>query len=478
MQKLNTVRELIDLAAQTYADKPAYVEQVNGEMKTVSFRQVKEDVDALETALNARGWKGRHIGVMGVNSYGWVRAYLAALCGLGVVVPIPADTPAEGLKTLVRTADVSVILADDLFAPSLKPLIETVSFSECEALIEDGKKRIAAGDSTVRELAPAGDDFSKIIFTSGTTGERRGVMLSQRNMMCIATSEFIPLAGNVSISILPMSHAFESVCHVLVMLSTGGLLYLCPSLRLFPPMVATSGADSLYIVPALAEALLTRFRPFLDKATKLRRLICGGAPVPQALVDAYDKLGIQVMTGYGLSECAPLVSLNTRMKKDAIGMPGSYCEVRIADDGEIQVRGENVMKSYYKNEAATRAAFTEDGWFKTGDLGRLDEDGCLYLTGRIKNLIILGNGENVSPEELETLAVNQIPGVRDALVTEENQTLAIALFVEGDTGEEALANARASIAELNKTLPAYKRLMSVRLTAEPFATNATGKKIR
>ena len=110
-------------------------------------------------------------------------------------------------------------------------------------------------------------------------------------------------------------------------------------------------------------------------------------------------------------------------------MPGSYCEVRIADDGEIQVRGENVMKSYYKNEAATRAAFTEDGWFKTGDLGRLDEDGCLYLTGRIKNLIILGNGENVSPEELETLAVNQIPGVRDALVTEENQTLAIALFV-------------------------------------------------
>lgn len=155
MQKLNTVRELIDFAAQTYADKPAYVEQVNGEMKTVSFRQVKEDVDALETALNARGWKGRHIGVMGVNSYGWVRAYLAALCGLGIVVPIPADTPAEGLKTLVRTADVSVILADDLFAPSLKPLIETVSFSECEALIEDGKKRIAAGDSTVRELAPA-----------------------------------------------------------------------------------------------------------------------------------------------------------------------------------------------------------------------------------------------------------------------------------------------------------------------------------
>ncbi len=478
MQKLNTVRELIDFAAEAYADRPAYVEQVNGETKTVSFRQVKEDVDALETALNARGYKGRHIGVMGVNSYGWVRAYLAVLCGLGVMVPIPADTPAEGLKTLVRTADVSVILADDLFAPSLKPLIETISFSECGALIEEGKTRMAEGDDTARALVPAGDDFSKIIFTSGTTGERRGVMLSQRNMMCIATSEFIPLAGDVSISILPMSHAFESVCHVLVMLYTGGLLYLCPSLRAFPPMVASSGADSLYIVPALAEALLTRFRPFLDKATKLKRLICGGAPVPQALVDAYDKLGIQVMTGYGLSECAPLVSLNTGMKTDAVGMPGSYCRVRIAADGEVQVRGENVMRSYYKNEKATQAAFTEEGWFKTGDLGRMDEDGCLYLTGRIKNLIILGNGENVSPEELETLAVNRIPGVRDALVTVENKTLAIALLVEGDAGEAALAQARADIAELNKTLPAYKRLMNVRLTAEPFATNATGKKIR
>ncbi len=479
MNQPKTVRQLIDRAAAMFKDKPAYV-QVNSENKTetFSFTQLKSDVDALLTALNGKGFTGGHIGVMGLNSYAWIVSYLTSLCGLGVVVPIPADTPADALEKLLKAADVTAVLADDMFANAFNGLVKTVVFSEYAHFIKEGEALIAAGDKSCELLAPDENAFSKIIFTSGTTGERRGVMLTQANMMCIAVSEFVPFAGNVSVSILPLSHAFESVCHALVMLYTGGTLHLCTGVRSFPPTLAASGADSVYIVPALAEALLTRFRPFLDKATNLKKLICGGAPVPQALVDAYEKLGIDVLTGYGLSECSPLVSLNMKKKQESTGKVGSYCRVRISDEGEIQIKGENVMLGYYKNERATKEAFTSDGWLKTGDLGVLDDDNYLSLTGRIKNLIILPNGENVSPEEIENMLRDKITNAQDALCYSDGQMLCAKLYLGGDASEAALARAKNELAALNAKLPAYKRVASLTLTPEPIPVSATGKKIR
>ncbi len=479
MNQPKTVRQLLDRAAAMFGDKPAYV-QVNAENKPEahSFKKLKSDVDALLTALNKKGFAGGHIGVMGLNSYAWIVSYLASLCGLGVAVPIPADTPVDSLQKILKTADVTAVLADDMFANAFNGLIKTVAFSEYAHFINEGEALIAAGDDSCATLAPNENDFSKIIFTSGTTGERRGVMLTQANMMCIAVSEFVPYAGDVSVSILPLSHAFESVCHVLVMLCTGGTLHICSGIRSFPPTLASSGADSVFIVPALAEALLTRFRPFLDKATNLKKVICGGAPVPQALVDAYDKLGIDVLTGYGLSECSPLVSLNMKKKQNSTGKVGSYCSVRISDEGEIQIKGTNVMLAYYKNESATKDAFTSDGWLKTGDLGVLDDDNYLSLTGRIKNLIILPNGENVSPEEIENMLRDKITNAQDALCYTDGQMLCAKLFLGGDTSENALARAKAELAALNVHLPAYKRVAALKLTSDPIPVSATGKKIR
>ena len=477
--KYNTVRELLDISVQKYGENVAYVEKDSRNQEvSYNFRRLKSDVDGLLCALNAMGLRGKHIGLWGANTYCWIVAYLAVLCGLGVVVPIPAETSPEELKRLVTTARIDLILADDRLAEAFSGETPVIPLSRVDELAEEGRKRMDAGDDACETVKASPDDFCKIIFTSGTTGARRGVMLSQRNMMCIVSSRFVPYVGKVSVSFLPLSHAFESVCHILTMIALGGKMILCTSLRAYPPCVAASGAECLFMVPSLAEAFLTRFRPFLNKAENLKRIVCGGAPIPRALVDEYRKIGIALMAGYGLSECAPLVSLDIQDAPGSVGVLGEYCQARISPDGEIQVKGENVMLGYYQNEEATRAAFTEDGWLRTGDIGHLDEKGNLYLTGRIKNLIILSNGENVSPEELETLAVNRVPGAQDALCSAENDLLSMTLYMGGDVSEETLSRVRAVLAEINDGLPAYKRVQKLTLTPDPIPVSATGKKIR
>ena len=455
-----TIRELIDFAAAEYGTKPAYAEQEGEQTKYYSFIDVKNTVDGIAGHLINMGLTGRHIAVMGVNSFARTAAYYAVLC-VGTVVPLPAEAPLSSIDFMLKASDAALILTD------------TETEYACPRLPLNPDGEAAAGFPVSKP-----EDLAQIVFTSGTTGTPKGVMLSQKNIMSIANCEFHPWAGIIGISVLPQYHAFESMCHLLVLLRNGRLLFMCPSLRRFAPMVASSGCDTLYLVPALAEALITRMRPYLDKATKLKRIVCGGASVPQSLVDAYAELGIDVMTGYGLSECSPLVSLNHRLLKNCCGVIGKYCRVRISDEGEIQVKGENVMSGYYKNEAATRAAFTEDGWLKTGDLGELDENNNLFLKGRIKNLIILSNGENVSPEELEALIVNSVKGAADALVSAKNDRLHALIYIPGGAGDEALSAAKDEIAKMNSGIESFKRINGVTLTAEPLPVNALGKKIR
>ena len=476
--KFETARILFN-RTEAFGEAVAYREKnALGEWTDYSYRRLKDDVNGLTAYLYSLGLKGKHIGVMGPNSYRWITAYLSVLCGLGVAVLIPADAPREEIETLVKAADVDVLLADDRLTALADGIVPAYAFSLLAEKAEEGLRMISVGSVRLSDTEPAPDDLCKIIFTSGTTGERRGVMLTQKNIMCIVSSGFVPLVGKTSVSVLPLSHAFECVCHILTMIALGGTMYLCQSLRSFPQAVAQSGAESLFIVPALAEALLTKFRPFLDKAVKLKRVVCGGAPIPKQLVDEYAKIGISLLAGYGLSECAPLVSLDDHGAAGTVGTVGEYCRVRISGDGEIQVRGENVMSGYYKNEAATRAAFTEDGWLRTGDLGEFDADGNLCLTGRIKNLIILPNGENVSPEELETRMINRVPGVVDALCRADGALLAMTVYLGGDTSEEALESVKKAVAAENNLLPAHKRIQKVDLTGEPFPVSATGKKIR
>ena len=454
MLYFKNVRALVDHGAQTYQNRIALVE---GETE-YSFLRLKDDVYAMAAYLSARTAPGAHIAVRGINSYAWIRAYLAIMSCGRVVVPLPAGLSDDQTRLITKMADTELILSD---SP-----IEGAEVIDLNADVP------AYDGSALQEAEP--HDIAKIIFTSGTTGVMKGVPLTHENILVIAGCEMLEHAGTISIAVLPFSHAFESVTHLLTILSAGVKMHICPSIRQFPRMVAETGCDVLFTVPSIAEALLTRFRRFLDKADRLKSVVCGGAPITESLARQFASLGIRLHSGYGLSECSPLVSLNHDAIPGCCGRPLSFNSVRISAEGEIQVRGKNVFSGYYKNEAATREVFTEDGWLKTGDLGRLDEEGQLYLTGRVKNLIILSNGENVSPEEIESLIINRVPGAKDALCFEKNDTLCVRIYAP-EAEEEAI---RQGISRLNAELPPYQRVSDPEIVRDPLPVNATGKKIR
>ncbi len=460
MKDYTTIRELLDYALSRYADQPAISEKTEDGYRRTTYAELISDAKKAASVLIARGLTGKHIGITGINSRLWATAYYAVTAYTGVAVPLPDGLTESRIEPLISGADIDAVISD-------KPLSLSVPVISMESLTEGAAE---AGN----EYVPSPGDIAEMIFTSGTTGIPKCVPLTHRNIISIVSCEFTAYAGHVSVCVLPLHHAFEEVCHLLVAPAIGMELYMCPSIRQFPVMVAESGCDALYLVPALADALLTRFTRFLDKAEKLDRVVCGGAPIPQALIDAYAARNIRLYGGYGLSECSPLVSLNIDLIPGSCGRIGSYCRVRIAEDGEIQVKGENVFGGYYKNGAATKAAFTEDNWLKTGDLGRLDEGNNLYITGRIKNLIILGNGENVSPEEIENLIVNALSGRADALVYDAGDKLGTKIYAPG-VEEEAV---RKAVSDLNAALPPYQRIMKIDVTDEPLPVNATGKKVR
>ena len=460
MKAYSTVRELLDYALINYADAPAISEKTESGYVKTTYAQLIADAKKAAAKLCGLGLTGKHIGITGINSRLWATAYYAVTAYTGVAVPIPAELNEAQIEPLLSGADVDAVISD-------RPLTLSVPVIPMSGIL-DGDVEAESG------YVPAPEDIAEMIFTSGTTGVPKCVPLTHGNIISIASCEFTAYAVHVSICVLPLHHAFEEVCHLLVAPGIGMELYMCDSIRRFPVMVAESGCDALYLVPALADALLTRFTRFLDKAEKLDRVVCGGAPIPQALVDAYAARGVKLYGGYGLSECSPLVSLNIDLVPGSCGRIGSYCSVRIAEDGEIQVKGKNVFGGYYKNEAATKAAFTQDGWLKTGDLGRLDSENRLFITGRIKNLIILSNGENVSPEEIEVLIVNALSAQADALVYDAGDKLGAKIYAPG-MEEDAV---RRIITDLNSTLPPYQRIMKIDVTEEPLPVNATGKKVR
>lgn len=460
MKNFTTIRELLDHALINFADAPAISEKTADGYRKTTYAQLISDVKKAASVLIAKGLTGKHIGITGINSRLWAIAYYAVTAFTGMAIPLPCELTEAQIEPLIAGADIDAVISD-------RPLSLSVPVIPLECLTE--------GETEAKDAyVPAPEDIAEMIFTSGTTGIPKCVPLTHANIISIASCEFTAYAGHVSICVLPLHHAFEEVCHLLVAPAIGMELYMCPSIRLFPVMVAESGCDALYLVPALADALLTRFGRFLDKAEKLDRVVCGGAPIPQALVDAYAARGVKLYGGYGLSECSPLVSLNVDLIPGSCGRIGSYCRVRIDADGEIQVQGKNVFGGYYKNDAATKAAFTEDGWLKTGDLGRLDSENHLFITGRIKNLIILSNGENVSPEEIEVLIVNVLSGQADALVYDAGDKLGAKIYAPG-VEEEAV---RKAVSDLNAALPPYQRIMKIDVTDEPLPVNATGKKVR
>ena len=550
---LRTVRDLLQYAKTKYAASIAYQQIENRSYESaITFRGIADNVDALGTALVAHGLKGKHIALLGETSIEWVTGYLAVLNGTGVVVPMDCELNPETMAKQLNFGDVEAVICSARMFRKLSaviglcPRIRTVIMMRTtdpqplpedreqlfvEFLLREGRQLIKQGDTafTKAELDPGA--MSELVFTSGTTGANKGVMLCHRNIVS-ALQGAKRLVGylHTSMSVLPANHTYELTCHLAAGILEGTTVYINDDLRHVMQNISHFAPEMICMVPMMVNLIVRKVRIEAEKANltkhleygmwcsnllrkfgidqrkkffkpitqtfggNLTKIICGGAPLPQETIDFMDAIGITVLNGYGITECAPLVAVNgdKAQKKGSVGRVLPSCEVRIdAPDengnGEIQVRGGNVMLGYYKMPEDTAQVFTEDGWFRTGDLGSLDSKGFLYISGRVKNLIILSNGKNIYPEELEEALGNNISYLRESVVHTDSEGTGIyaVCYLDPDfclanglsTAEEKHDRLMADIKKYNQRMPSFKRIADVEISDSEFEKTST-KKIR
>ena len=557
------IRPIIDLkhmlisSVELYGDNVAFhvKDKVGGPYRGVTYKETKTDVDALGTALISMGLKGKAISIIGENRYEWAISYLAAICGVGVVVPLDKELGASELEQLVKEADVECIIYSQKFEKifmeikergetSLKYLINMDANVNDEKrlaltdIIETGKALIKDGNSEFLDAIIDRDSMSSILFTSGTTGISKGVMLSHGNIVevLMASPTLLKVEPNdVFFSVLPIHHTYECICGFLMPLYRGASIAFCEGLKFIVKNLSEARPTIFLGVPLLIESLYkkiwqnakktgkaktlkraiainkktkkigidlapTFFKKILELfGGRMKVIICGGAAIDPDVLQGIRYFGINAVQGYGLTECAPICALNPDKypKNSSAGYPPPGFEVKIHNPdpetgiGEICTKGGNVMLGYYKEPEAT-AMVLRDGWFHTGDLGYLDEENFVYITGRIKNVIITKNGKNVYPEEIEAY-LGKIPYVEESLVwgkdsEETGETLIFASIradyeevqeVLGDnyTDEDVAALIWKEIDNLNTQLPFFKRIKKIDIRKEEF-DKTTAKKIK
>ena len=498
---MKTIGELWEHALGSYADRPAvrWLEKKN--VKERSYRELGEGIAAVRSGLAEEGFHKDHIALIGTSSVEWVTAYFAITTGDNVAVPLDAGLPAEDLIELLNRAHAKALF----LSPKNKKLAEQVRVSCPEVkkiwllteaedagpeTIEDVK---AAGAGKEKEFHVRPEDVATIIYTSGTTGKSKGVMLTQENIARnVESVQYEKDPGCVMMSVLPIHHAFCLVMDWLKGFSLGAVVCINDS---YMHMVRNMGIfkpEVVLMVPMMIEMIYKRLAAADASIPKnilaekvfggnLKIIFTGGAHLDPYYIDQIAEYGVDVFEGYGMSECSPVISSNTpdAHKKGSIGRPLPNVEVRF-EDGEIQVRGSSVIKGYFEMPQETEETL-KDGWLHTGDKGYLDEDGYLFINGRVKNLIILSNGENISPEEIENkLALDPLVG--EVVVTGENNALTARIYPDQDVvrmKELSADDVKAALQEVldtyNRTQPTYRQITGLVVRKNPFIRNATGK---
>lgn len=551
-QEFNNIKEIIYNSVEQYSKNIAFVikhtENKKVEYENITYKQLLEDINKLGTAVYSLGFKGKRIAVIGRNSYGWAIAHLSNLLGGNVSVPLDKDLQYDELESSLIRSKADMIFFDKKYEEKLSQikeknntnLKEYVCFEEAEGfkniseLLKIGNEEINSGKTDFINAKIDENEMAILLFTSGTTSKSKAVMLSQKNiasnvyaMQCVEAI----YSTDTNIAFLPFHHIFGSTCMV-VMLAYGVRTVFPDGLRYIKKNLNEYGVSVFVGVPVLVEAIYktimkevkkqgktklvniaTKISNFLLKlhidirrilfksiinelGGKLRFVISGGAPADSKIAKGFNDLGIEVVQGYGLTETSPVIAAENKkcMKAGTVGIPMLNVKLEIENPdengiGEIRVKGPNVMLGYYENEEATKEVL-KDGWFYTGDLGYLDKNGCLAITGRSKNLIVLKNGKKVFPEELETL-VNRLELVEECMVygmpdekDKNDVKLSIKIVYNKEivkekysdkTEEELYKIIWNEIKEINKTLPRYKYIKGMILTDEELIKTTTKK---
>lgn len=520
LYSLPEIRDLKDMVRRHAADAPDAVafSYSAGRNKTVqkTCREFSDDIDALGTFLYQKGYKNSHIAIIGENSYEWLAAFLAIVNGGNVAVPIDKEQPADKIRHLLQQSDCEAVFVSKNYAELVEEVDDITVFyiSDFSEYIAEGRKLIDSGITEHTDYTINTDKLAAIFFTSGTTRSSKGVMLSQKNMIynvCVSRKS-VEIRKNV-LSVLPFYHAFGLMIGVFSVYCYGCPVYINKSLKQVLNDFQKSSPSAVAFVPLFVE---TFYKTIMENAKKngrdktllravkisdfllrfgmdlrkklfksvheafggnLEYIICGGAPLDEKYVKAFRSWGITILNGYGITECAPVVSVNRNYywRDGSVGQILDGCKVRIAEDGEILVKGDNVILGYYKDDESTNAVIQE-GWYSTGDLGHIDNDGFLFITGRKKNLIILSNGENVSPEEIEAELLRD-EAISEAVVYGDKGMLHVEIFpCEPYIGNQEYFDAL--IANFNQNQPPHHQIQKVHLREKEFEKNSTKKILR
>ena len=555
---IDDMRALVEEAAQNFPESTAISYKENywdKEVRKVSFPQWRDDVRNLGTALISNGLREEKIAIVGENSYGWCCSFFGVMAIGSVTVPVDKELPLDDIDGIITTTACKAVIFGKASEAKVKSLLENGGLKTVETLIsvapESSIGETALGDRKLTSLAElqahgaelyaSGDNsyydykidvnkLASIVFTSGTTGKGKGVMLSQANIgldMTLGMYNFD--ITRKTLHVLPPHHTFGSTVNYVGHLSQGCEVYISSGIKHVSDEIREQQPTHLILVPAFLEVMNRKIwatarkdgKEGLLKAMmkvsdclrkvgidirrklfasvlsafggKLELVICGGAKLDEDIIRTFDSLGITILNGYGITECAPLISANRNkyQKPGSVGTPILACRVKIDSpdengEGEICVKGPNVMLGYFNNPEATAEVFDKDGFFHTGDYGKLDEEGWIYITGRKKNLIILSNGKNVYPEEIEA-DLQKVEGVCEVVVyagesrvQKDKITIVAEIFPDTDLlSHKGVTDFQKyfedQVKALNAKMPPYKAVKCVKLRDNEFQKNTSRK---
>ena len=528
-----------------------YKTDVKGEIAYITYKDFIDDVNSLGTELINLGLKGKKIAVIGENRYEWAVAYLAISCGTGMCVPLDKSLPANELESLIIRSGVEAIFYSNKYDEIMQNIKKNNTtdlryyismdlnertngvYSETE-LINKGKLLLEQGNYKFINAKIDADKSSFMIFTSGTTAMSKAVLLSHKNIVTnlMDIASVIEISKNDTLlSFLPLHHTFECTVGFLEVIYKGGSIAYCDGIRHIADNIKEYKITQMISVPALYENMYKRIMKTIEKKGKLqsvqkgvkianalqvvgidirkklfkeihdnlggrvRLFVAGGAALDPEAEKGFNALGVKMLQGYGLTETSPVIAAedDKYQRLGSIGKAFPSLDVKIVDAneegiGELVVKGPTTMIGYYNNEEATKETIDSDGWLHTGDLARIDKDGFIFISGRKKFVIVLKNGKNIYPEELEAL-VNKIEGVKESFVygkPEDDGDYTICVKVQYDRDavkeaynvedEEDIKEALwQEVKKINKTMPAYKYIREIKVTEEDFIKTTTQK---
>ena len=554
VREFHNFRKLLEQSEALYGNSPAFkVKNQIGQILDISYTRFKADVEALGTALLDLGLDGCKVAVAGANSYKWCTSYLAVGSGVGVVVPTDKELPFDDILSILTVSESKAIIFDERFGEKLlehrdrlpKGLIlismdsskDEDGILSYDLLLNNGYRLIGTGDSAYFDKDVEGNKLTVLLFTSGTTGMSKAVMLSADNICSDVRSimGFVKInKGERILSLLPIHHTYECSVTFLCCIYGGVTICFCDGLRYITKNLEEYSPNILIVVPLILERFYKRIIKAIEKekggaakialgsaiakvagAVKLdvsdlffgkikkafggsiRLIISGAAGIDSDVIKNMNRFGIRTFQGYGLTECSPIIICNSDKdnKYDSIGKPIPYVDAKIDNPdengvGEICVKGPMVMLGYYKDPEATRATFDPDGWFHTGDLGSVDKDGHYYIRGRCKSVIVTQNGKNVYPEELESLLLREA-AVKECIVTgaedERGNTIVFARIFPDLTAIGAAHGNRAitekeiskavsdAVKAINSQVVSYKAIRRFEIVDKEFEKTTTSK---